>query len=194
MLKEIFKDIPWYEWLYQVNNIWEVKSLPRIKKNHQWKHITKERLLKPWLTIHGYKQVSLSKKGTKIFRVHRLVAAAFMWLNLYEDKKWKHWTCVCHKNDIRTDNRIENLFIGTHKDNMVDMKLKWRAPKPSLWKKWKLAHNSKKVKQYTKDWVFVKLWHSMADIERQLGILTVSISYVCNWKRKTAWWYIWKFI
>ena len=37
---------------------------------------------------------------------------------------------VCHKNDIRDDNRKENLFIGTARDNVLDMWSKGRAKMP----------------------------------------------------------------
>lgn len=49
--KEIWKDIPWYEWLYQASNMWRVKSLDRIVHN-KWSWNTygiKWKILKPWI-------------------------------------------------------------------------------------------------------------------------------------------------
>lgn len=62
--------------------------------------------------VTGYKQVRLAiarGKG-KTFRVHRLVAENFI-------DNPNGYTEVNHKNEIRTDNRVENLEWCTHKYN-----------------------------------------------------------------------------
>jgi hypothetical protein len=43
MEEEIYKDIVWYEWLYQISNLWNVKSLERQTFNgkHKYKRILK---------------------------------------------------------------------------------------------------------------------------------------------------------
>lgn len=66
---ENYKDIPWYEWLYQVSNLWRVKSFK------YWK----EKLLKNILNIHWYYvRVNLYKDNkSKPYNVHRLVATVF---------------------------------------------------------------------------------------------------------------------
>lgn len=33
---EIWKDIPWFEWLYQVSTLWNIKSLEHKKKISEW--------------------------------------------------------------------------------------------------------------------------------------------------------------
>lgn len=104
---EIWKDIEGYEGLYQVSNLGRVKSLPRkgVGKN--------ERILKQIDNTGGYLTVTiyLNKKG-KIRRVHKLVAEAFLnhkpnGMNLVVD----------HINDIKIDNRVENLQIVTTRFN-----------------------------------------------------------------------------
>jgi hypothetical protein len=94
---EFFKDVPNYEGLYQVSNIGNVKSLK----------YGKERILKPGIISSGYYTVALSKEGKpKTIGVHVLVAMAFLGHNPYG-----HKIEVDHKNDIKTDNRFENLQI-----------------------------------------------------------------------------------
>lgn len=58
-----------------------------------------------------YYSVSLYRDGksTKIF-VHRLVALTY--ISNPENKP-----CVCHKDNNRTNNRVENLYWGTYKEN-----------------------------------------------------------------------------
>lgn len=112
-MEEIFKDIPGYEGLYQVSNLGNVKSLPRKICNHKGCHISKEKILKPGLSI-GYLSVVLSDKITeKTFRVHILVARAF--LNHFTDGTTK--LVIDHINNIKTDNKVENLQIITNREN-----------------------------------------------------------------------------
>lgn len=59
----------------------------------------------------GYKHVNLWKNSNrKVFKVHRLVAIVYL---SNPDNK----PLVCHKNNIKTDNRVENLYWGTYYDN-----------------------------------------------------------------------------
>lgn len=77
--------------------------------------------------IQWYKRVSFSdwKQKNSHFLVHRLVYCVFNNISLkFEWHKSK--TLILHKNDKRDDNRLENLFIWTHQDNIDDMMKKWR--------------------------------------------------------------------
>jgi hypothetical protein len=70
------------------------------------------RELKP-ITKDEYYQVNLSHKGkSKIFKIHRLVAIAF--LGNKENKKQ-----VNHINGIKNDNRLENLEWATGSENLL---------------------------------------------------------------------------
>ncbi|MEK6883483.1 MAG: NUMOD4 domain-containing protein [Nanoarchaeota archaeon] len=110
-MEEIWMDIKEYEGMYQISSFGRVKSLDRIDNTNR--HI-KERILKPGKNNGGYFNVVLSKKNNmKTFKVHRLVALAFL-PNTY------NYPQVNHKNDIRTDNRLENLYWGTQKENVYD--------------------------------------------------------------------------
>lgn len=73
---EEFRPVVGYEGIYEVSNIGTVKSVERV--NSVGKHVSAV-LLKQSLTKDGYLRVQLSKGGVrKSFRVHRLVAQAFI--------------------------------------------------------------------------------------------------------------------
>ena len=60
---------------------------------------------------HGYPHVRLWLKGKKrMFKVHRLVALAYI-------PNPENKPCVCHKDNDRTNNLVENLYWGTYKEN-----------------------------------------------------------------------------
>lgn len=178
MKTEIWKDISWYEWLYQVSNLGNVKSL-----NYLWHWNNK--LLKPYLNKYYY--VTIWKKyDYKHIFIHRLVALAF--IENLENKKE-----VNHINWIKTDNRIENLEWVTRSENQKHRfdilwhKWTWK------WKKYWLHFWSKKINQYNLQWNFIKSWDSLSRIKNELWIDSWSICKCCKWKNKTAWWYIWKY-
>ena len=113
-MKEIFKDIPNYEGIYKVSNLGNVKSLKRVVKRHNHYDLpVKERILKPALSTNGYYSVVLVKKNSnKTFMVHALIAMAFL----------DHVPCgfklvVDHINNIKTDNRLENIQIVSNREN-----------------------------------------------------------------------------
>lgn len=62
----------------------------------------------------GYVYVFLQRNGVKKrFRLHRLVLMAFT-------NKWDTYEYCCHVNDIKSDNRLENLYWGTPAENSKD--------------------------------------------------------------------------
>lgn len=74
-MKEVWKDIPNYEGLYQVSNLGRVKSFRKSTK-HYWQD---EYILKPTTSENGYCNVTLYDKTVRHkFLVHRLVAEAFI--------------------------------------------------------------------------------------------------------------------
>lgn len=74
----------------------------------------------------GYKRASLWRDGKrhKVF-VHRLVAMTY--LPNDEGKSF-----VLHKNDVKHDNRVENLYWGTKKQNRADAFRNGVAKMPNL--------------------------------------------------------------
>ena len=99
MDQEIWKDIEDYNGLYQISSFGRVKSTRY------------NRYLKLIFNKKGYARIHLNKKGKlKSFRVHRLVASAFI---PNPDNKPQ----VNHKDGNKTNNCIDNLEWVTNEEN-----------------------------------------------------------------------------
>lgn len=105
---EIWKDVIGYEGLYEVSNLGRVRSLI---DNHGNKR--KEPLIIGGYEVKGYLKALLTKdKKAKHFFIHRLVAEAFIL-----GRKMKKGEFCDHINTVRSDNRVENLRVCSHKEN-----------------------------------------------------------------------------
>lgn len=108
---EIWKDIENYEGLYQVSNFGRVKSLPRLVKNNGGEYFYKGRILNAGIDSGGYSLVVLSKNDkNKSFRVHRLVASAFI-------KNPNLHNVVNHIDGNKSNNFYLNLEWTTSSEN-----------------------------------------------------------------------------
>jgi hypothetical protein len=114
---EIWKDIPGFEGYYEISNLGNVKSLSRtILGKNNVPTLLKEKILKFSTSTNGYYQVVLNKNSDrKIFKVHSLVAICF--LNHIPDGT--HNVVIDHINEIKTDNRVENLRLIGHRENVA---------------------------------------------------------------------------
>lgn len=105
---EEWRDIEGYEGLYQVSSLGRIKSLDRY--DSRGNHI-KGKLLSPSITKKGYLRVGLWKNGEgKLYQIHRLVAEAFI-------DNPNDLPQVNHINEIKNDNRVENLEWCTNDYN-----------------------------------------------------------------------------
>jgi len=113
-MKEVWKDILGYEGLYQVNEYGNVKSLSRTITKGNITYVTKDRILKQSVDSVGYPYVNLSDyKKQKTFRVHQLVAVAF--LNHTPDKH--KGLVIDHIDGNKLNNMTTNLQLITNKKN-----------------------------------------------------------------------------
>lgn len=175
MSSDTFYDIVWYEWLYSINNRWDIKNI-------RTSHILRRHKLKSW-----YYRVTLYKNWKqKHHLVHRLVAITLL-------KNPKNLPQINHIDWVKSNNNIDNLEWSTPWDNLKHAHKLWlKIPtKYWTWRTWKQNCNSKKVVQCWLDWGEIKIRDSMADVEREIWINRDKVSWCCSNpnRNKTAWWY-----
>jgi hypothetical protein len=106
MQKEIWKVVKGYDGIYEVSDLGRVKSLKR-------KSRINDIILKQHTKLSGYKTIGLSNGLIcKKFRVHKLVAIAFL-----NHKSNDINLQVDHINNVKGDNRLENLQLLTQREN-----------------------------------------------------------------------------
>ena len=176
-MEEIWKDVKGYEGLYQVSNFGNVKSLIRNK------------ILRLSNSHNGYRLVSLQRKT---FRVHRLVAEAFL-------DNTEKLPFVNHKDENKQNNNVDNLewCTASYNLNYGDRNNKV-AKKVSIWRKKKGSDYSprkrKRVAQYTLDDKFVKEFRSINEASRETNSSIGTIYKCCVGTSKTCNGYKWKFL
>ena len=118
---EKWKDIDGYEGLYQVSTMGRVRSF------HKFRGV-KQRILQPKRCTNGYLSVALVKDKIITYKlIHRLVAQTFI------DNPC-NYPQVNHKNEVITDNQVNNLEwctakynsnYGTHIQRLSESKRGW---------------------------------------------------------------------
>ena len=177
-LFEQWLPIEGYEDLYQVSNLGRVKSLNYRKSNQ-------EKILKQDTNKKGYQQVQLYKdRKPKTFRVHRLVANAFI-------PNPNNLPQVNHKDEVKANNHVSNLEWCTVEYNINYGTRNEKVSKLMYGKLGKDCPNSKQVIQLTLSGEVVRKWDSTMDIQRELGYNQCNISKCCKGKRKTSNGYKW---
>ena len=161
MQKEIWKDITGYEGLYQVSNLGNVKSLGNDKNR-------KEKILRQTENKSGYLRVTLCKDGKpRYYLSHRLVANVFI-----KNEAPLFYTQVNHKDENKTNNRVENLeFCDAQYNNTYGSRIE-KCLKP--------------VYQFTLDGTFVNEYPSMVYINRKFGFGNGSICKCCTGKIRSS--------
>lgn len=170
-MTEIWKDILGYEGLYQVSSTGRVKS---VEKVDLLGHKRKEHIMS-LSHNRGYLNVNLfDKEGIrKTFRVHRLVAIAFI-------QNPNNKPEVNHINGIPSDNAVHNLEWVTSSENQkhaVQNNLQ-------LYKSGSTHHAYKGPIQVYKDGVYVTSLHGRKELEA-FGLDSSSVSKCLSQKQKT---------
>ena len=107
-LDEEWRPIQGYEGLYDISNYGRVRS-------YDYRHRGIEKILKTRASKGNYVKVSLRKEGKmKCYRIHRLVAIAFL------PPPQEGQTQVEHCNCDKHDNRVQNLRWTHPKGNMAN--------------------------------------------------------------------------
>ena len=169
----MWKDVNGYSGLYKVNENGDIFSI-RARKN-----------LKPNLLRSGYYQYTLNKDGKrKLMLGHRVVAEAFI-------DNPDGYPMINHKNEIKTDNRADNLEWCTNSYNQKYGSLPKRRRKSGAWKKGVEA-TKKAVAQMNRG-VIIETFESISEASRKTGINLSNISQCCKGNRETAGGYSWIF-
>lgn len=159
-ISEEWKQIDGFEGLYAVSSKGRVMNLKSGK------------VLKNKSNNHGYPYVALPKGDgkSKNMLVHRLVAQAFIPnpLNLPE---------VNHRNEIKTDNDVNNLEWVSRSENV----------------RYSIYKQSCRINQLSLDGEFINQWDSSKQIERELGFDHGYIIACCKGKYNQAYGFRWEY-
>ena len=181
---EIWKDIPNYEGLYQASNLGRIRSLDRVTNyKNKGKCIKKGKILKLYL-VHNYVGCRLMVNGiSKNKLVHRLVWTAF---NGQIPEGYE----VNHLDERPVNNRLENLNLVTHKEN-----INWGTRNKRVSDKEKTIKKGKPIIQYDLEGNVIKEWSSSWEIVRLTNYSRKSIVGCCKnlYGFKTAYGYVWKY-
>lgn len=179
-MKEIWKDIPGYEGVYQVSNAGNVLSL------NAYGHTIK-RPLKQRLNRNGYLVVILNHKKHQYYvGVHILVAKTFI-------PNPEHKPQVNHKDGNKTNNHVQNLEWNTAREN-VQHAIRTGLKNPQVLKgRFGKDHSaSKPVLQYDIKGNFIKKWDSRIDAAHFYNFNSAMISNCIAGRWQSCKGFIWK--
>lgn len=186
-MKEIWKDIPGYEGLYQASNTGKIKSLGRII-TEQWKDGTHyrtrtfpQKILKQKIDTNGYLSVGLHKEDSSVkrLRVHRLIAITFL-------NNPNNLPCINHIDECINNNNVNNLewCTQTYNINYGNRKTRYRRSRGT------------KVDRLNLEGNYVDTWESMthaAEIVYNNKFKEVDIRNNCLGKINRVLNYKWRF-
>ena len=177
----------------QINKIEGYEDiLPRYWINEKGQITNKEtgKTIKWLISRHGYYYCHLwTNNRSRYIRMHRLLALAFI-------PNPNNYPLVRHLNDIKTDNRLENLVWGTMSENMKDSikngKYNQEASEKArnIGRKISGTKCSKKVLCIETNTIF----NNTKEAGDWLGVDRAGISGCCRGKYKTIKGYHWKYV
>lgn len=193
-LKEFWKDIIWYEWKYKISNIWNIWSYYKSWTQRLWDNF----ILLDW-TIDRKWYLRIKIKW-KVQKIHRLVAIHFI-------PNPNNLPQVNHIDWDKLNNNANNLEWCTSKENTIHAWKIWlckvsdnnnfKTNKTRIkyweWKRGYLNPNSKVVNKYSLDMKFIKEYWSASEAARELKCSSSCVIDVCNKKRNSTKWFIFKY-
>lgn len=166
-MEEIWKDVAFFEGLYKVSNMGNVRSLERVVQFGNQKRTVKPSYLRFFKKSNGYLSVKLYKECRQYtMYVHRLVAMAFC--DGYFEK-----ADVNHIDGNKSNNISTNLEWCTRSENIIHsvQVLNNKIGNRKFGMKW----NSKPIVQLSIDGKKIKDWTSAFEVQRILGFNESSI-------------------
>lgn len=180
-MEEIWKDINGYDGEYQVSNLGRIKSVDRLTTRLCQYGIREyripEKILRTRLGTSGYLCVNLHHEGKQVTEmIHRLVALHFC-------KGYRDGLVVNHKDEVKTNNRADNLEWVTQTANVNHGTAIQRKKK-----------HPKAVVQISLSGEVVQTFPSLRAAAKAVGHHPTQIGHCCHGDRPTAGGYKWKFI
>ena len=166
---ENWKDVVWYEWLYQVSDE------GRFLSYYTWKYLKSD-------NSQGYSKIVLYKdKKGKTFTVHKIVMLCFIW------DRPKDYD-INHKDKNKKNNNRKNLEYCTRVEN--------ERHKRNF--KWFVCPNTsrrRKISQFTKEWKYLRSYISIREAGRTTWVSNSHIVKSCKGLKwhNFVWWYNWKY-
>lgn len=138
------------EWRQLLNSEIYVSNCGRVK------NINTNKILKGSIRTDGYHQVKLLSLENKAILTHRLVWEVF-------NGKIPENMLINHKNGVKNDNRLENLELVTHQENM-----KKAAEETNAW-------NFREVGEFDDDGNLLRKFVNASAAAREIGIQSGSM-------------------
>ena len=188
-MNEVWKPINGYEGKYEVSSLGSVRSLDRYQQRKDYRSGKQYQTFKKGSLImlhqgkNGYMRAKIfDKKGNhKMALVHRLVAAAFIPNpnNLPE---------VNHKDEVKTNNRLENLEWCSGSYNKTYNNLQSRRYDSGG------GRRKRAVEQLTMDGQFIARHDSITKAAKAVGTSVAHIWNVCDGRQKSSCGYRWRYV
>lgn len=159
--EEIWKDVPGFEGLYQASTMGRIASI-----RYGFKLMSLVR------NPTGYLQVAF-RVNNKIKRglVHVFIAKTFL-------DKCENCTQVDHINNIKSDNRVENLQWITRSNNMKNNYVRGTTAID------KLKSKGKRVELFDKDGNSIGIFDKLRDAAKHIGVEHGNMSALVNGKHR----------
>lgn len=159
--KEVWKDIPGFEGLYQASNMGRIASI-----RYGFKLMSLVRNPTGYLQV-AFRVNNFVKRGM----VHVFVAKTFL-------DQCDGCTQVDHINHVKTDNRVENLQWVSRSDNMKNNYSRGITSVD------KLRSKGKRVELFDKDGKSIGVFDKLRDAATYLGVQHGNLSALVNGKHR----------